>query len=300
MADFKYIMTLSFLVRIIMESISKVEQTYYGARILRYENKKEMIEKKERFYSAVKKELTELNENISMFNQFIRGELKYANFTNIPKVNVKRVKKIIDDHKGDYPVEYDENLEFKEKIIKHVMAEDSSASSLSRKNTILKLEKTLTDVKYSISNFLKEVDMLFSPFNQYEDEKFSKNTRMEINKAKDCFSIGLMGETVFIIGKILENLSTKYLILLKKANKINYKTSEIKKWDFETKINILKKEKMLTPNQYSKLMSVKWDRNIFGHPSKTSDIKQSMKDAKAMVIIGLNFISYLESKIAKI
>jgi len=86
------------------------------------------------------------------------------------------------------------------------------------------------------------------------------------------------------------------LILLVKMKRINRKIKEIKEADFDKSIHILRKEKIISPTQYSKIMSVKWDRNIFGHPVKRKDAAQSLKDAEAIIKIGMNLIDFLEHK----
>ena len=87
---------------------------------------------------------------------------------------------------------------------------------------------------------------------------------------------------------------------LKKSNKINNTPAEINKWSFDTKLQILRKNGFLSQPQFSKMMSLKWDRNIFGHPSKSLETKQAMDDADAMIKIGINAIRLVERKIVSI
>jgi len=67
------------------------------------------------------------------------------------------------------------------------------------------------------------------------------------------------------------------------------------KFTFDNKLDYLHGKKLIPVTHYSKMKSVKWDRNLYGHNSRVKP-----KDASAMVIIGLNSIEYLDNKINKL
>ncbi len=48
------------------------------------------------------------------------------------------------------------------------------------------------------------------------------------------------------------------------------------------------------------MMSVKWDRNIFGHPSKKADLIEAKDDADAIIKIGVNIIQLMEKRIYRL
>lgn len=132
-----------------------------------------------------------------------------------------------------------------------------------------------------------------------KDTTLRKNTREDIEKAATCYSFGLGGEAVFALGKILERLSKEYLKALINAKKIRRKIDNFDKLDFDSCINILNKEKKITPNQYSKILSIKWDRNTFGHSSSRKQIKESFESVKPSIEMAKRLIYILESKISK-
>jgi len=84
---------------------------------------------------------------------------------------------------------------------------------------------------------------------------------------------------------------------LKKNKRVDLKTKFIKSDQFklENKIDFLYSKKFITASQFSKMKSIKWDRNLYGHNSRVKP-----KDADAMVIIGLQGIEYLDYKIQKL
>ena len=69
--------------------------------------------------------------------------------------------------------------------------------------------------------------------------------------------------------------------------------------DFHSKIGFLK-GKIITDVRWTKLMSIKWDRNIFAHPNTKKEIKDAERDAKAMIILAVNQIEFFSKKIKSI
>jgi len=272
------IFQLARLLNAIDSSTFRVQTTFNGVRLVALfydpEVGSDAKKVKKKFYERLKKEIDELNRLISIFNDLLETKYRHLGNERLVEVDLVSIKKIINEHTDN--------------------------SHLGRRYTHLKLNNTLSPLLNSKENFLKNLDDLYLVFGGPNRKfKIRKKTRENLKEAFDVYSIGCMGTSVFIIGKTLEMLCEDYLIKLKKCKRINYKLKEIRNWNFETKINILHKEKLLSSNQYSKIMSIKWDRNIFGHPSKKTDLTEARNDADAMIKIGVNMIQLLENKIEK-
>lgn len=304
MARFDDIFFYALLLSNIREHTHILKEMFNGVLLtsLMYENKKEEKRKKKRFYEKTKEEVIKLNHRISMFNKWKNEQFRHVDAGDLEKVDLKNIKKIIYEHKGDYKIDKSKKRKFNEKLEEYIIGTGTSASSLSKRNTHLKLDNTLIQSINSQIKFLENMEkMIYLPFGgKGRKFKVRKNVEFYISEAIDIYSSGFFEIAVFIIGRTLEGTITDYLIILKKNKKINYKIKEIKTWDFENKINILKKENYLTPSQFSKIMSIKWDRNILGHYSTHSEIKQVRNDADATIKIGLNLIEYLERKIKRL
>ena len=67
----------------------------------------------------------------------------------------------------------------------------------------------------------------------------------------------------------------------------------------KNKINILYKEKCITESQKSKLLSVKWDRNICAHPASKKELRIIKDDSDAIIRLAMNLINIFESKLVK-
>lgn len=64
--------------------------------------------------------------------------------------------------------------------------------------------------------------------------------------------------------------------------------SKKKKMDFDTVIKFLGYNKsILTPSTTEKMLSLKWDRNVGGHPASEVEIEQLHATAKQMVEVGV-------------
>ncbi len=296
MFNFKLIFAIGTVFNSINERLKQIEGIHLGILIhsLRYKNKKEGIEKKKDFFESLRKEILLINKDIALFNRMIRfGLNKFTNIEELQPISLTSIKKIIYKHKGDLPTE----TKGFDGYASDLFAENDSASSLSRKNTIMKLQNVLFITKQSIGNFAKSLDKLKEPYgNILESKNIREGIKNEVKKSMSCYSIGLIGEATLIIGRILEKLTEDYLIKLNKRKRINYTLKIIKEADFDTKINLLKKEKAISSSQYSKISAVKWDRNIFSHSSKQVDIKISIKDAKSIISLGCNLIEFFEKK----
>lgn len=287
----------------IQGEIKNLQHLFSGVLLtsLMYETKEDEIKKKTEFYNHSKKHISKVNTLIRGFNGNAKIYIPFMNCVKIELIDTKKVKRIIDEHKGDYKMNRVEGrLSPPENIVEYITGTGSDASSLSKRNTHMKLLNVLIPTINSMDQLFKRFKEYSLFFGEIDKIQVRDETKKFITEASDVYSIGLFGISVFIIGKTLEKSITDYLFVLQNLNKIDYKTSEIVSWDFDTKINILKKEKFITDPQYSKMMSVKCDRNIFGHPTDSEDSKQAEKDTGAIIKIGLNAIILIENKIHNI
>ena len=132
-ASFRDIFFMGLLLGQITQGMKELRLRFQSIQYsaLVYKSESEGKRKKKKLYEEIKREVNELNRDIKIFNGI--REIKWIgqNFEGLKTIDLKPIKKIIDDHKGDYPAEYEANLDSREQIRRHVMGTDSSASSLS-------------------------------------------------------------------------------------------------------------------------------------------------------------------------
>lgn len=287
MFDFKLNLILGTIFAKIKMNLEQIEGLYLGILInsLRYKNENEGKKIKVEFYNNLKLFILKTNKEIGDFNEIVR----YLNkrLVQINKIDLIKIKNIIISHKGDYE---------QSGGIKEVLGDGNSPSVLARKHTALLIQNILLATHLSMKNFLVSLETWLAPFDCIDKSKVRKITIKEIDKIKAIFSIGCAGEAIFMVGRLLENIITEYLLLLNKSKLINLKTETIKSptFTFENKIDFLhnKSQKIITDSQWSKMKTVKWDRNTYGHFNRIKP-----KDADAIIIIGLQNIEFLDQKI---
>jgi len=232
---------------------------------LYFENETEEKKVKKTFFIRVSKVVKDLNSEIKIFNKQLKNNFKHLDAREIELIDLNEIEKIISEHKN--------------------------VTSLGRDHTILKLNNCLIKTENSIKNLFHSFDNLHIPFGgKNKTLKVDRPTFKIIKEAFDVYSLGYSETSVFLMGKGLEYTITKYLKRSIIQKKIPYTYKEFLKWTFHRKIGILKEEKIISQNDYSKIMSIKWDRNISGHPSKKSEIKKLRDDADAMIKLSINKI----------
>ncbi|MBI2541127.1 hypothetical protein HYV80_00255 [Candidatus Woesearchaeota archaeon] len=186
-------------------------------------------------------------------------------------------------------------------FLKSIILKHNDFTTNGRKLAVLERDKVFQPLEISINSFFESFRYVVEVFG---GSRRKWNTRAKchdvIRELMELYSFGFFESTVLLCGCFLEELVTDYLKLLKNKKLIKYKFEEINKWDFETKINILYKENKITKiteGQKSKLLSIKWDRNICAHPATKKEREQIRNEVDAIIISTLNIMQEIESKI---
>ncbi|MGD8307130.1 MAG: hypothetical protein PVF17_10790 [Ignavibacteria bacterium] len=292
MIHFQFSLLLGNYFYEIKSQLDHFESFYLGLFIsdLTYESKKEGINKKKQYYEKSSTVIRDINKKIRHFNSIVKK--LNSDLTLLKEIDLISVKKVIDEHKGDYP-----KATGSSSFTDEILGKGDSPSVLARKHTALLIRNILMNTKLSMSDFGKSVTNFVKPFECINREKMRKGTVSEIDKIEAIYSIGGLAEAIFVLGRLLENIINQYLLLLKKCKLIakTYNFIKSEKFSFENKIDYLYSRKFITPSKFSKMKSVKWDRNLYGHSNRVKP-----KDAYAMIIIGLQGIEYLDYKIQKL
>lgn len=276
----------------IKNALDQFESLYLGMFIsdLSYETEEEGYNKKDKYYKSVSEVIKDINKKIKHFNHLVKNLNK--EFSLIKEIDLANIKKIILEHKGDYP-----KSTGPDSFMEELRGTANSPSALSRRHTVLLIRNVLFATKHSMAEFGKSVIQNVKSFEHINKKKIRSSTKTEIEKIEAIYSIGGLAEAIFVLGRLLENVINQYLLLLKKNKKLNLTYNYIKsdKFTFDNKLDYLYGKKLIPVTNYSKMKSVKWDRNLYGHNNRVKP-----KDASAMVIIGLNSIEYLDNKIKKL
>ena len=237
MLSFKINLMLGYNLSQIKKGLEEIEGLHLGLFInsLRYDDEKESKQKKKEFYNGLSRAVKEVNKEIKSFNSIIKKYNK--NLSCLKEIDLSILKKIVEKHKGDYPQGNFSDEEF---------GRGDSPSVLSRRHTSILIRNILSETRISIQNFLKSLEVYLSPFDKSINWKnLRKITEKEVDKIRSIYSINCPEESIFLIGRLLENIITEYIGLLKRKKLIDLKNKYIKSFDFkfENKIDFLHNSK---------------------------------------------------------
>ena len=129
----------------------------------------------------------------------------------------------------------------------------------------------------------------------------------EIDNCVNIFELGYPREAIGAIGRVLETSIDDFLLKASKLRKMAISKERIEQssFGFHNKIEFLasernrnrKKKKNITQSEKSKMLSVKWDRNIGDHPASEEEVKQMIRDSRPILELGINMIGVMKEKI---
>jgi len=127
----------------------------------------------------------------------------------------------------------------------------------------------------------------------------------EISDAVNIFEIGCPREAIGAIGRVLETVINDYLEDANKRHRIHISKVRRDGMSFDNKINYLasqnekggrKKQEIITESEKSKMLSVKWDRNVGDHPASGEEISKMIRTSRAILELGINMIRLMKEK----
>jgi hypothetical protein len=121
--------------------------------------------------------------------------------------------------------------------------------------------------------------------------KLPDNYKKTIFESVDLFILGYKSTALLVLGKAFEEILTKYLKKLKKANKIDLKTNIIEEMKFDKKLNFLHSIKLIPHKDWLILSKLIWDRNIGGHFVNKKKRLESEKEAGSTMFLVIRLIN---------
>lgn len=126
----------------------------------------------------------------------------------------------------------------------------------------------------------------------------------EITDAVNIFEIGCPREAIGAIGRVLETAIDDFFIEANRQHKIALSERRRKSMDFHNKIGFLasnrnqrrRKPVVITPNEESKMLSIKWERNIGDHPAGDAEVQRLVQDSRAILELGISKVGLMKKK----
>ena len=166
-------------------------------------------------------------------------------------------------------------------------------SEISNENFNLKLQRIFSITQKPVEEYINahEHSSLAPEINKIKTKKFASG----LKDALDIDSMGMHQIAIFTVGRVIEQLVNDYLRALIKSKKLaRIKLTEVK---LDTKIGILKKQKLISDKMFHELTSIKIARNDTGHPLGKS---YSRSEAIGSVNQAVLIVRDIEKRIKKL
>lgn len=157
------------------------------------------------------------------------------------------------------------------------------------------VETKILGVSKRFLSLLKDIELDINSLQPYSDE---------IGEALTVLRLGQPRNAIGIIGRVLETAITDFLVEANKKHKIHLSADRIASMSFDTKINWLasenqngrRKQRIISEGIRSKMLSVKWERNIGDHPADKAEVDQLVHDSRAIFELGVSMIKFMKEK----
>lgn len=113
----------------------------------------------------------------------------------------------------------------------------------------------------------------------------------------DLYFMGYKSTSLLVLGRIFEEILTKYLWKLCKDNKINLTSETILNMRFENKLGFLKANSFISEKDWLIISKLKFDRNIGGHFVDKKLKEEAEIESEATIKLALKLINKFDKKL---
>ena len=112
-----------------------------------------------------------------------------------------------------------------------------------------------------------------------------------VNEVVDLYLIGYRKTALMCLGRIFEEIFTKYLLRLKRQHVIKKTIQDIECMKFENKISYLYSIKKISHKDWTIFSKLVWDRNVGAHYSKKREQVDTEQEAKETIKLAINLLN---------
>ena len=113
----------------------------------------------------------------------------------------------------------------------------------------------------------------------------------------DLYFMGYRSTSLLVLGRIFEEIITRYLLKLCKDNKINLTEETILNMRFENKLGFLKANGFISEKDWLIISKLKFDRNVGGHFVDKKLKEEAEIESEATIKLALKLINKLDKKL---
>jgi hypothetical protein len=262
-----------------MDFIERANRTYAFYEIKNkedvFDDSVNLIKSKKRMSMFIRQRIDRINRNIDSYNK----EMKEIN----SDYQLKRIQ--LPDLDNKLSVFFEKsglNTKINEKVFIHI--QNSFNSYLA--HLVEPLREQII-INRNISD--REIE-------SFGIQKINPKYHERLYEVVDLFLFGYKTTSVLVLGTIFEEVVTKYMLKLKKQNKITLKRNQILKMRFADKLNFMKSNGFIGEKNCLVISKLKFDRNVGGHFKKQTLRKQVANESGETIKLCLKILRDFDKK----
>jgi hypothetical protein len=259
-------------------------QRFVLFRLANWVNKAKIRERKKEIIEFSKHQIVEINKLVNEHNS-IMTEIN-------PQLTIKKIANsdVIKQISEFYKTTEEKNPADYEKLTPHIISSFDLYIFNFVKPMLDQISFTRNVMNLNIESFgLNEVN-----------KKYHK----DLDEVVDLHLMGYKNTALLVLGRIFEEIITRYMIKLYKNRKIQNRTDEILNMRFENKLGFLKSNKFISEKDWLIISKLKLDRNVGGHFATEKSIRESKRakkeselESEATIKLALKLINKFDKKI---
>ena len=128
-------------------------------------------------------------------------------------------------------------------------------------------------------------------------EQINQRYQKGLHEVIDLFFMGYRSTSLLVLGRLFEEIITKYLLKLCKDTKINLARETILNMRFENKLGFLKANGFISEKDWLIISKLKFDRNIGGHFVDKKLKAEAEIESEATIKLALKLINKFDKKL---
>ena len=231
---------------------------------------------KREMLAMMKNKILEINKHVSLYNE---------NMTKInPSLKLDEIKySTLNKELSPYFERTEESNNTNEKLLPYLISSFDSyvSGKVSPLLNMLAFNKDITDL--SIKSF-ELVDV---------NEQF----RNRMYEVIDLQLMGYKSTSLLVLGRIYEEIITKYLLKLNEESKIVIANEAIINMRFENKLGFLKSRGFISEKDWLIISKIKFDRKIGGHFVDIESKAEAEMESEATIKLAIKLINKFDKKL---
>lgn len=247
-------------------------------------DKVESQKRKRKTIGFVTHKIVKINKLINQYNRIMKDINPQLTIKKIVNSNInKQISEFYKTIKLASPKDY-------EKLTPHVISSFDSY--------IFHLVQPVLDQLSYINKIMK------LNIQSFELNKVNEKYHTDLYEVIDLQLMGYRNTALLVLGRIFEEIITRYMIKLYKNKKIQNRPREILDMRLENKLGFLKSGEFISEKDWLIVSKLKLDRNIGGHFATEKSIRESKivkkeaeLESEATIKLAMKLINKLDNKI---